>query len=56
MTRINKITKIFPQGSTTLSEEDIQDHFDEQNNDGWYLIGIDNLVGWYRFFWAKDIE
>lgn len=51
---INKITTLrLPQ---MLTDAEIQAHFDELNVDGWYLVGIDNLVGWYRFFWAKNIE
>lgn len=53
MTTINKVTQL---RSTDLNEETIQVHFDELNADGWYLVGVDNLVGWYRFFWAKVIE
>lgn len=49
---INKVTRLF--SSTVLTEAEIQAHFDEQNADGWYLIAVDNLVGWYRFFWAKN--
>lgn len=37
-----------------MSLSDIQSHIDEQNADGWYLIAVDNLVGGYRFFWAKE--
>lgn len=51
---INKITKLSPNSGNTLTSEEIQSHIDEQNADGWYLMGVDNLVGWYRFFWAKD--
>jgi len=54
MATINKVTKLYPPVGGTMSDEIIQDHFDEQNADGWYLVGVDNLVGWYRFFWAKD--
>ena len=49
--RLNKVTKLY---AASLDEAAIQVHFDEQNADGWYLVGVDNLVGWYRFFWAKD--
>lgn len=51
MATINKVTKVF---SANITEVEIQAHIDTQNNDGWRLIGVDNLVGWYRFFWAKD--
>ncbi len=48
----NKVTTVrTPKGPT---DEEIQTHFDTQNADGWYLVGIDNLVGWYRFFWARE--
>ena len=51
---INKVTKLRSQTTgSILDEQEIQDHFDEQNSDGWYLVGVDNLIGWYRFFWAK---
>jgi len=50
---INKITKL---RASALTEEDIQSHFDEQNIDGWHLVSVDNLVGWYRFFWEKEGE
>lgn len=52
MATINKVTKVFGSG---LTEDQIQIHFDEQNTEGWYLVGVDNLVGWYRFFWAKNV-
>lgn len=54
MNTINKVTQL-RVASNSLDETTIQTHFDEQNEDGWHLIGIDNLVGWYRFFWAKDV-
>lgn len=53
---INKVTKLFPAAGSSLDETAIQSHFDAQNADGWYLVGVDNLVGWYRFFWAKIVE
>lgn len=50
----NKVTTLrLPELPT---DEDIQNHFDEQNSDGYYLVSIDNLSGWYRFFWQKVIE
>lgn len=49
---INKVTKLY---SATLSEEVIQSHLDSQNTDGWRLISVIDVKGWYRFFWAKDI-
>lgn len=42
------------RNSQNLTTEDIQAHLDAQNALGYHLVGIDNLVGWYRFFWAKD--
>lgn len=53
MAVVNKVTKLFPENGIIVDETLIQSHFDEQNADGWYLVGVDNLVGWYRFFWAK---
>lgn len=53
MAIFNKITTL--RAVSQLTEQEIQNHFDEQNADGWELIGIDNLVGWYRFFWKKEI-
>lgn len=52
---INKVTKLFPENGSCLSEECIQNHIDTQNEDGWNLVAVDNLVGWYRFFWAKTV-
>jgi hypothetical protein len=49
---INKVTKLY---DANICEELIQEHIDIQNNDGWYLISVDSIRGWYRFFWAKDI-
>lgn len=46
----NKVTKLY---GTMINEALIQEHFDEQNAAGWYLVSADNMVGWYRFFWAK---
>jgi hypothetical protein len=53
---INKITELFPQAGQTLNQSDIQAHIDEQNSDSFNLVAVDNLVGWYRFFWEKTIE
>ncbi len=49
---INKVTTL--RSPIALSEEQIQAHIDEQNADGWSLVALDNLIGWYRFFWAKE--
>lgn len=54
MTIINKVTKLFK--STALTEEEIQEHIDQQNAAGYYLVTLDNLNGWYRFFWEKQEE
>lgn len=50
---INKVTSI---RTAQLTDVEIQTHIDEQNELGYNLIAIDNLVGWYRFFWAKTVE
>lgn len=54
MAKINKITTL--RISRSVTDEDIQTHFDEQNADGFELIAVDNLIGWYRFFWEKVVE
>ena len=54
MTISNKVTTL--RYSTGLSEDVIQTHIDEQNANGYYLVSIDNLSGWYRFFWAKNVQ
>lgn len=53
---INKVTTLRMANGAGLDDSTIQAHFDEQNADGWHLIALDNLVGWYRFFWAKEVE
>ncbi len=53
MTIINKVTTI--RSPQQLTDAEIQAHLNEQNALGWQLVGLDNLVGWYRFFWAKEI-
>lgn len=53
MSIINKITEL--RDATGLRQDNIQSHFDELNADGWYLIAVDNLSGWYRFFWGKVV-
>lgn len=53
MAIINKVTKCY---ASSLDEEMIQAHIDEQNALGYYLIAVDNVGGWYRFFWAKQVE
>ena len=54
MATVNKVTKLFPPPGGTMTEELIQAHIDEQNADGYHLVCVDNMVGWYRFFWAKE--
>lgn len=49
---INKVTTLRSPGAA-ITDAQIQEHFDEQNADGWNLVSLDNLVGWYRFFWEK---
>lgn len=56
MATINKVTELLPNGGQAISSEQIQAHLDVNNQDGWYLVGVDNLVNWYRFFWAKVTE
>lgn len=51
MARLNKITEL--RVASNLSSDIIQEHLDLMNADGWELICLDNLVGWYRFFWVK---
>lgn len=53
MTITNIVTKLYFPGGV-VDETSIQTHFDEQNAQGYYLVGVDNIVGWYRFFWAKE--
>ena len=50
---INKVTELRPP-SGGLKVEDIQIHIDAQNADGWELISVIDMIGWYRFFWAKE--
>jgi hypothetical protein len=47
----NKVTSL---RNDPLNDEKIQVHLDEQNALGFRLIALDNLVGWYRFFWEKE--
>ena len=49
---INKVTSL--RSSEPLTDQIVQDHLDLLNSQGWNLIAVDNLVGWYRFFWAKE--
>lgn len=56
MAIINKVTKLFPGAGVPITEESIQAHIDEQNELGYNLVALDNLNGWYRFFWAKQVE
>lgn len=50
---VNKVTQFRSVSITTL--EEIQNHLDEINEDGWELVGVDNIGGWYRFFWKKTV-
>ena len=52
MTIVNKITTL--RAPQLLTDAEIQAHFDTENAEGWNLIAVDNLVGWYRFFWEKE--
>lgn len=54
MAILNKVTTL--RGPQLLSDGDIQAHLDAQNADGYSLVAVDNLSGWYRFFWAKVVE
>jgi hypothetical protein len=54
MTKTNKVTTL--RVSQQLTDEQIQAHLDSLNADGYYLVAVDNLVGWYRLFWEKEIE
>ena len=54
MAMINKVTSL--RAASQSQDTAIQAHIDEQNALGFYLVAVDNLVGWYRFFWEKEIE
>jgi hypothetical protein len=54
MSILNKVTTL--RKTDGISDADIQAHIDAENADSWYLVGVDNLIGWYRFFWAKESE
>lgn len=49
---INKITTL--RLATPITDADIQSHIDVQNNDGWQLISVIDMIGFYRFFWSKE--
>lgn len=51
---INKVTTL--RAPSILTDELIQSHIDEQNTEGFYLIAVVDLIGWYRFFWAKEVQ
>lgn len=53
MATLNKITRLYPDLGICISESDIQTHLDLMNADGWNLVYVENLGGWYRFFWEK---
>lgn len=48
---LNKVTKLY---LASIDEDAIQAHLDEQNGLGYYLLAVNNISGWYRFFWAKE--
>lgn len=52
MVILNKVTTLY--SPISLEEVNIQEHIDEQNALGYYLVAVDNVNGWYRFFWAKE--
>jgi len=52
---VNKVTRLFPVPGGVIDEAVIQAHLDVQNQDGWQLVCVDNMVGWYRFFWSKSV-
>ena len=49
---LNKITTLRLPSVTT--DDDVQSHIDAQNSEGWHLISVVDMGGWYRFFWAKE--
>lgn len=51
----NKVTELY-QPTSPVTTETIQAHIDEQNEAGYYLVAVDYIWGWYRFFWAKEVE
>lgn len=53
MAKLNKISRLYPINGVPISDEDIQNHLDSMNTDGWNLIVVENFYGWYRFFWEK---
>jgi hypothetical protein len=48
---LNKVTTL--RLSSPITDSNIQDHIDEQNADGWQLVFVMDMIGWYRFFWSK---
>lgn len=50
----NSVTKLYVPGGIP-DEQAIQDHLDTQNNNGYSLVAIENMGGWYRFFWEKVV-
>lgn len=53
MAVINKITRLYPNNGEPIADESVQSHLDSMNADGWELIYVDNINGWYRLFWKK---
>lgn len=54
MGTINKVTTLSPVNGAPVSDAIIQAHIDAMNTDGWRLVGAIGLIGWFKFFWAKD--
>ncbi len=55
MATVNKVTSI-SAATKPVSDEDIQAHINAMNADGYRLVSVINLIGWFRFFWAKEQE
>lgn len=56
MAIVNKVTELRPLPEFPVNLENIQTHIDNENNDGWSLVSAVDQVGWYRFFWAKEVD
>lgn len=55
MGKLNKVTEISPYKKAGKDvTQSIQDHIDDQNTAGYYLIAVEFFIGGYRLFWAKD--
>ena len=53
---INKVTTMVPTEGSTITDQQIQEHIDTQNADGYVLISVVDHLGWFRFFWQKTIS